>query len=121
MFGRVCFPSTQFLLDKMEGLSSQLNIDDLEEWFSDIKISWPIILASAGFALVIGYKSFIKKENSFFFCKKKHRFIFLYLMKYCAGIMTWIAIIVWIASFILLGIFLGQRASAQKELFLFYL
>ena len=36
-------------------------------------------------------------------------------MRYCAGLMTWIAIILWIASFILLGIFLGQRATAQKE------
>lgn len=47
----------------MEGLSSQLNIDDLEEWFSDIKISWPIILASAGFALVIGLEIFYKKKH----------------------------------------------------------
>jgi len=37
------------------------------------------------------------------------------LMRWCAGVMTWIAIILWIASFILLGIFLGQRATAQKE------
>jgi len=36
-------------------------------------------------------------------------------VRWCAGLMTWIAILVWIASFILLGIFLGQRASAQKE------
>lgn len=37
------------------------------------------------------------------------------LMRWCAGVVTWMAILMWIASFILLGIFLGQRATAQKE------
>ncbi len=54
VFGRICFPSSDFFLDKMEGLASELDIDNLEEWFSDIKTSWPIILASAGIAIVIG-------------------------------------------------------------------
>lgn len=101
VFGRVCFPSTDFLLNKMEGLSSQVSLDDLEEWLSDIKITWPIILAAAGFAIVIG-------------------FVFMVLTRHCAGVMTWIAIIIWIGSFILLGIFLGQRASAQKEFFVLF-
>jgi len=38
----------------MEGLSSSIDIDTLEEWLSDIKVSWPIIFAAAGFAIIIG-------------------------------------------------------------------
>jgi len=39
----------------MDGLSSEIDINELEQWFSDVKTSWPIILAAAGFAIVIGY------------------------------------------------------------------
>lgn len=38
----------------MDGLASEIDMDDLEEWFNDIKTCWPIILAAAGFAIVIG-------------------------------------------------------------------
>lgn len=94
----------------MEGLSSSIDTDTLEEWLSDIEISWPIIFAAAGFAIVIGLVIY----HTLLFINI-NSFVFTILVRFCAGLITWIAIIAWIAAFILLGIFLGQRASAQKE------
>lgn len=56
MFGKICFPSTSMILEKMEDLTDKVDAEDLAEWFNDIKDTWPIIIASAGIAIVIGYK-----------------------------------------------------------------
>ena len=39
----------------MEQLTDKIDADDLENWFNDIKTSWPIILASAGIAIILGF------------------------------------------------------------------
>jgi hypothetical protein len=52
VFGRICFPSVEII--KKVNVTSAINVEKLGQWMSDVKLSWGIILASAGFAIVIG-------------------------------------------------------------------
>ena len=52
VFGRICFPSVEII--RKVNVSSAINVEKLGQWMSDVKLSWGIILASAGFAIVVG-------------------------------------------------------------------
>jgi len=61
-----------------------LNSDLLEQWVSDIKTTWPVIAVSMACAFVIGL-------------------VYMLVMKYCSGIMTWGAILAFIIGTAILG------------------
>eukprot|EP00828_Plagiopyla_frontata_P009593 TRINITY_DN1495_c0_g1_i2.p1 TRINITY_DN1495_c0_g1~~TRINITY_DN1495_c0_g1_i2.p1 ORF type:complete len:641 (+),score=63.83 TRINITY_DN1495_c0_g1_i2:43-1923(+) len=83
IFQKVCVPSAVSTIS-----SSTINnaiegsLKTLQKWASDIEVTWEIILATAGFALIVG-------------------FIYMYLLRYCVGCMTWGAILMYFA---LLGV-----------------
>jgi hypothetical protein len=61
-----------------------LNTDVLEQWISDIRETWPVIAVSIAVAFVIG-------------------FIYMVLLRYCSGVLTWFAILAFIAGTAILG------------------
>lgn len=72
-------------------INAGLNMGTLEKWLNDIKSTWEIILASVGFALVVG-------------------FVYMLVLRCFAGILTWIAIVVYHLALILLGYFFYRKA-----------
>lgn len=68
-----------------------LNMGILEKWLNDLNATWEIILASAGIALVIG-------------------FVYMFALRLFAGILTWIAILVYHLSLVVIGIFFYRKA-----------
>jgi hypothetical protein len=64
--------------------STILDSDVLENWVSDIRETWPVIAVSIGVAFIIG-------------------FVYMILLRYCSGVLTWLAIIAFIAGMGILG------------------
>jgi len=78
---RFCLPQ----LSSMSAASSSvMNSEVLEQWVSDIRQTWPVILGSIGAAFLIGL-------------------IYMILLRYCSGVLTWLAIIAFIAGTAVLG------------------
>lgn len=72
---RYCLPSA--VLDSGvfgDATSQVMNNDRVQEWMSDLRTTWGIILATVGIAFVLG-------------------FVYMYFLKFCAGIMIWVSII----------------------------
>jgi len=56
----------------------------LEQWVSDIRSTWQVIACSLGVAFIIG-------------------FVYMVLMRYCSGVLTWVAILAFIGGLAVLG------------------
>lgn len=75
-FGRLCFPDSA----KLQAMvSSQLNLSSASKMSADFQHTWEVMLMSIGISLVLG-------------------FVLMLLIRYCAGVITWLFII----SFLLL-------------------
>ncbi|KAL4476085.1 hypothetical protein ABPG74_009818 [Tetrahymena malaccensis] len=81
-FVTVCVPTDSQL---QKSIKSQIDIGTLEEWMSDIRTTWPVSLGVAFIAFGVS-------------------FIFLILMRTCAGFITWSMI----AGYFILLITLGS-------------
>jgi len=84
---RVCIPTV--LAEAGEESASAasnavLNANMFQEWISDIKTTWPVIAISVAVAFAIGL-------------------FYMVLMRYCSGVLTWLAIIAFITCSAVLG------------------
>jgi len=80
---RICVP-TEAATQASAATNTILNANMLEEWISDIKTTWQVIAVSVGVAFVIGL-------------------VYMVLMRYCSGVLTWLAIIAFIVGSAILG------------------
>ena len=71
---------------------SIINTDKLITWVSDLYITWPIILASLGWTFVIAL-------------------IYLFFVRFCAGFIVYLTILLVLGCFIVLGYFFHDRAN----------
>jgi len=80
---RYCIPSvTTTALSSVTSFFD--SSDSLENWISDIRESWQVILVSIGVAFAIG-------------------FAYMIFLRYCSGVLTWLAIVSFIAGMGILG------------------
>lgn len=79
---RICMPSDAML--KMFNIGSKVNPAILETYFSDVKTCWYVILITVGVALIISY-------------------IYMIVVRYCAGVFVWLTIFAYLALLILLA------------------
>ena len=96
IFNRFCLPSIIPELKNTMTAAVYDNLNLLSKWFADIKTTSEIILAVFGIALVVGYYNFNYLYNYI-----SIRFIYLLILRWSVGILTWAAILLY---FILLGI-----------------
>jgi hypothetical protein len=95
---RFCIPTGQYF-QNLSGLSQGLlsaGGDRVTQWATDLYICWTIILASAAIAIVFG-------------------FVWMVLMKYCSGVITWVSIALFIALFAVLGGVFYKRAVNEYD------
>jgi choline transporter-like protein 2/4/5 len=92
--GPVCVPTPANLYKK---ISNALHLGGIETDVSAVKKTWPIILACCGIAIALGI-------------------IFMILMRFCAGIVTWLFIICFTLALALIGalFFLRYTGLAAK-------
>lgn len=84
-FGRICLPIDLNFIKENE-ISNLIKAQDLEKYFADIRTAWGIIFASAGISLLVGL-------------------VYMIVMRYMSGCMTWSAIILYFAGLVALGLF----------------
>ena len=103
--GRYCMPKANFSIYSIfPSMVYQIQAQNpLEQWVSDIRTTWPVILGMCGLALLF-------------------TFALIMLLRYCSGFFTWFAIFGMIAMFIVLGSVLikgGQEKTEEKDQFAF--
>jgi len=80
---RLCIPTAA--VDGASDASGEiLNAAIFQKWITDIKSTWQVIAVSVGVAFIIGL-------------------VYMILMKYCSGVLTWIAILAFIVGTAILG------------------
>jgi len=92
---RYCLPT----VDGTNALSYVLSSngsDALEQWISDIQQTWPVIAVSIGVAFIIG-------------------FVYMVFLRYFSGILTWLAILTFIAGTAILGWRFYQQGKKSEE------
>jgi len=72
--------------------STLFNSDMLEQWISDIRQTWQVLVASFGVAFLLGL-------------------VYMVLLKYCSGVLTWAAILAFIGGTAVLGWQFYQKAE----------
>jgi len=90
-FNRYCAPSSAVSFAS-DASSDLLNNDLLQQWFSDVKTAWAVIAVSVAVAFVVG-------------------FIYIIILRCCSGVLTWLAIIGFIAGTAILGWRFYQNAK----------
>eukprot|EP01016_Furgasonia_blochmanni_P055586 TRINITY_DN9332_c0_g1_i2.p1 TRINITY_DN9332_c0_g1~~TRINITY_DN9332_c0_g1_i2.p1 ORF type:complete len:660 (-),score=111.00 TRINITY_DN9332_c0_g1_i2:60-2039(-) len=93
VLGSLCLPTNPELISFMQD-STRSAVDNLSRYFKDIKTMWWMILIVALIGLAIG-------------------FIYMCLLRFFVGALTWIAIAIFIFGFAILGILLWERSSNQ--------
>jgi len=91
---RFCIP--QGAGKALAASTTVLNTDVLEQWISDIRETWPVIAISIAIAFVIG-------------------FVYMVLLKYCSGVLTWLAIFAFIVGMAVLGWRFYQNSKKADE------
>lgn len=83
VMNRICFPSNEFLntlggqAEKFKKkIEENLDAEALSEYVDSVKEGWPIILASVFIAIGIG-------------------FVYMVFVKWCAGVMIWLSIMMY--------------------------
>lgn len=91
---RICMPNISFLeslnLSVSFGNSSSTQL--LQTWIGDVSNSWKVFLIALGCAFIVG-------------------FIYLIFMRFCAGVLTWFAIIAFFAGIYYLGYIVNDQAK----------
>ena len=90
LLGRFCMPRPDIL--KNLNVTKQFNFGEIEEYMTDLKTVWPIFFACLGIAFAIG-------------------FLYMILLRWCSGIMTWLAIIAYLAVLIYLGVLFWNKGA----------
>lgn len=99
VFKKVCIPaSISTVSSSVINDAVDSGLKTLQKWASDVSLTWEIILATAGFALVIG-------------------FIYMFLLRYCVGCMTWGAILLYFALIGVIGWVYYKWAIDKEEFF----
>jgi len=86
---RICVP-TDLDLIKNTNITDVLTTSDLEKYFNDLRTAWKIIFAGAGIAFLVG-------------------FIYMFIMRYCVGIFTWLTIFAYFIILIFLSYYLLKK------------
>jgi hypothetical protein len=82
------------IVSKLDGVFGVTN--QLYEWVSDLTITWPLLLLGFGIAILIGL----------FYC---------YFLRCCAGVITWLVIILLMVGLWVLGALCYKQAMSWKE------
>jgi hypothetical protein len=69
---------------------------------SDLTLTWPVLLGSTGVAFLIG-------------------FVYMILMRYCSGVMTWLSIILYFFMVVGIGYLLYNRSQQMYGNNLYFL
>lgn len=95
-FDRACLPTAT--LTAFSAVTSAVeSMDTLSNWISDIRTTWKIIVASMALAIFLG-------------------FVYMFFVRFCAGVMIWGAIFgIWITS-VILGAFYYTGAKSISDL-----
>jgi len=89
--GRFCVPTA--VEGALSSASSTIfNSDMLEQWISDIRQTWQVLVGSFGVAFLLGL-------------------VYMVLLKYCSGVLTWTAILAFIGGTAVLGWQFYQKAE----------
>jgi choline transporter-like protein 2/4/5 len=92
---RFCVPSK--LEDVLgDAADTIFNSDMLEQWISDIRETWEVLVCSFGIAFLLGL-------------------VYMLLLRYCSGVLTWGAILAFIGGTAVLGWLFYQKAEDSEE------
>ena len=88
LLDRVCIPSGEKYIEIiLDEIDTVIDFSTVDSWISDIELTYPIIIASAGIAIGIAL-------------------FYLMLMRYCAGLLTWLAIFLYFVCLVIFIIYL---------------
>jgi hypothetical protein len=90
--GRVCLPGNNSLQDALDAANA-LSATSLQQGVSDIMTAWWVLLLVAGLALVFG-------------------FAYMFLMRFCSGVVTWGLIIFYFIALIGFGVICYSEAAS---------
>jgi hypothetical protein len=90
---RFCLPQ---VADFSSATKAIFNSEVLEQWVSDIRETWPVILASMGVAFLIGV-------------------VYMIFLRFCSGVLTWTAIICFIAGMAGLGYIFYKKSKTTED------
>jgi hypothetical protein len=93
--GRFCLP-TDAVATFQSASNTVMNSEVLEQWVSDIRETWKVIACSMGLAFVVGI-------------------FYMLLMRYCSGVLTWLAIFCFIGGMAALGWRFYVHAQATTD------
>lgn len=93
----MCLPFGADAKDILDKVGSALgsSTTDLEKYISDLKTAWATILGSVGAAFIIAL-------------------IYMIVLRYCSGLITWLSILLFFAGIIAFAILLLQKGN-EKE------
>jgi solute carrier family 44 protein 1 (choline transporter-like protein)/choline transporter-like protein 2/4/5 len=91
---KVCVP-TGIINGSDASWNEVTNLGDLNQGFHDIKTVWWVVLIVALIALIVG-------------------FIYLLLIRYCAGIFIWTIILLYLIGLLLFGVICYQNATGSE-------
>jgi hypothetical protein len=90
---RFCIPQ---IADFSSATQAIFNSEVLEQWVSDIRQTWPVILASMGLAFIIGV-------------------VYMIFLRYCSGVLTWTAIFCFIGGMAGLGYIFYKKSKDTED------
>jgi len=92
---RFCVPSaTEEIFGS--ATSTVFDSDMLEQWISDIRNTWQVLVCSFGVAFALGL-------------------VYMVLLKYCSGVLTWSAILAFIGGTAVLGWQFYEKAQTSQD------
>jgi hypothetical protein len=103
-FGSFCVPNITMVNNAVNSSSMAVaeiykkleDSETLQRWVNDVKICWWVFIISAGITLVIAI-------------------VYMYLLRWCAGIMTWLMLLALIAVLIIGGSMAWRWAKLREQ------
>ena len=92
--GRFCLPDSDLdgeFKEFYDNVVDYLKIDVVQEWLSDVYVTWEVMFIVAGFAFAL--------------C-----FVYMVFIRYCIGFIVWVSILLTLSILILMGAFLHWAA-----------
>jgi len=96
VFGTMCAPQSTTNVTGFSSVTSAISANGIGSAFQDVSKAWQVELGMAFFAFGVG-------------------FLFMILMKYCAGVVAWTSILFTIGSFILMGVYCYQAYTDYQS------
>lgn len=98
LFGRVCMPTGPDVAYLLSNVGSAFGTEsqNIEKYIADVKVAWGTILGSMGFAFIVAL-------------------VYMVVIRYFAGLITWLSIIAFFASIIILAILLLNKGNEKID------